>query len=139
ELLLREREPREPRHVHHLVSADRHLREILAKEGPPSGGPLFEFRKEVLDRLDVRGLGALGALDDLELHALALGQRLVAVHLDRREVDEDVLATLALDEPVALLIREPLHGALRQAFLLQQQETTARAPSRRPTIKRAEA
>jgi hypothetical protein len=29
-------------------------------------------------------------------------------------VDEDVFATLALDEAVALLVREPLDGALSQ-------------------------
>src|SRR5205814_9864927 len=39
---------------------------------------------------------------------------LVAVHRDRGEVDEDVVPTLALDEAVALLVREPLDGALSQ-------------------------
>ena len=61
---------------------------------------------------DVRGLGTLGTLDDLELHALALSEGLEAVHLDRGEVDEDVVPTLALDEPIALLVRKPLDGAL---------------------------
>src|SRR5439155_22514078 len=92
------------------------------KRRAPFRRPFVRVPKGSLDCLDVRGLGALGPLYDLELHALALGQRLVAVHRDRREVDEDVLATLTLDEPVALLIREPLHGALRQTFLLQQHE-----------------
>src|SRR5439155_3184371 len=75
---------------------------------------ILRFRKESLDRLHVRGLCALGALHDLELDLLTLGQRLVSVHRDRREVDKDVLATLTLDEPIALLVREPLDGALSQ-------------------------
>jgi hypothetical protein len=33
-------------------------------------------------------------------------------------VDKDVIAAFALDETVALLVREPLHGALSQLFLL---------------------
>src|SRR5205814_2088303 len=69
---------------------------------------------ERLRSLHVGRLGALGPLDDLELHALTLGEGLVAVHRDRGEVDEDVVPTLALDEAVALLVREPLDGALSQ-------------------------
>src|SRR3990172_9260516 len=61
---------------------------------------------------DVRGLGTLGTLDDLELHTLAFGEGLEAVHRDRGEVDEDVVPSLALDEAVALLVRKPLDGAL---------------------------
>src|SRR6186713_1402643 len=91
--------------------------------------------KEVLSRGDVRRLGALGALDDLELHPLTLGQRLVALHRDRGEVDEDVLATLTLDEPVTLFVREPLDGALSQ-LLPPYRQATARAPSRRPLLSR---
>src|ERR671910_819456 len=95
---------------------------ILPKrEGPPSGSPsLSSIPKEVLGGgRDVRRLGALGALDDFELHALTFGQRLVALHRDRGQVDEDILATLTLDEAVTLLVREPLDGALSQlCFLL---------------------
>src|SRR5437763_11444467 len=83
-----------------------------------------------LDRLDVRGLRALRALHNLERHALAFGQRLVAVHPDRREVHEDVIAALALDEAEALLVREPLNGALCQLMLLL---LILRRASRRPT------
>ena len=42
---------------------------------------------------DVRGLGTLGTLDDLELHTPAFGQGLEAFHRDRGEVDEDVVTT----------------------------------------------
>src|ERR1043165_4764796 len=73
-----------------------------------------------LDRLDVRGLRALVALNYFEGHALTFGQRLVAVHRDRGEVDEDVVAAFAFDEAVALLVREPLDGALSQPFLLAE-------------------
>src|SRR5262249_40316780 len=48
-----------------------------------------------------------------------------AVHRDRGEVDEHVVATLTLDEPVTLLVREPLDGALLQPF------PPTRAPPRR--------
>src|SRR4051812_32959244 len=61
---------------------------------------------------DLVGLGALGALDDLEVDPLALFQALVPVHLDGRVVDEDVLTAVDGDEAEALLGVEPLHGAL---------------------------
>jgi hypothetical protein len=44
-------------------------------------------------------------------------------------MDEDVVAVLTLDESIALLVREPLHGALRQSFLLQ---TTNDGPGTEP-------
>ena len=78
------------------------------EKGPLPGALLKLDSERVLGGCDVRRLGALGALDDFELHPLTLGQRLVAVHRDRGEVHEDVLATLTLDEPVTLLVREPL-------------------------------
>src|SRR5215211_6304409 len=58
------------------------------------------------------GLRTLLALDDLEADPLALVEALVAVHLDGRVVDEDVLAAVDGDEAEALLGVEPLHGAL---------------------------
>src|SRR5207237_5087012 len=88
-------------------------------EKRPLSGPLQHWGPTgSLDGLDVRGLRALRALHNLERHLLAFGQRLVAVHADRREVHEDVVAALALDEAVALLIREPFHGALCQLLFL---------------------
>src|SRR2546425_4226452 len=75
---------------------------------------LFSFDRKKLDGLDVRGLRALGALHDLEFHTLTFRQRLVPLLRDRGEVNEDVLSTLTLDESVALLVREPLDGALSQ-------------------------
>ena len=58
-------------------------------------------------------LRALRALGDLELDALCLVERTVAVGLDRRVVNEDVGASAILcDEAEALFSVEPLHGAL---------------------------
>src|SRR5437763_4675306 len=64
-----------------------------------------------LDRLNVGCLQPLRTLGDLEAHTLALLEGLVAILGDLREVDEDVVALLPLDEAEALLIAEPLHGA----------------------------
>src|SRR4029079_6972444 len=62
---------------------------------------------------DVLRLRALGALGDVELDALVLVQRTVAVALDGRVVHEDVGAAAVLsNEAEALLSVEPLHGTL---------------------------
>ena len=65
-----------------------------------------------LEGLDVRGLQALGTLGDFEFNRLAIIQRLVAISHDCREMDENVLSTLALDESKALAGIEPLHCSL---------------------------
>src|SRR6266516_8025980 len=57
----------------------------------------------------VGGLGALGALRDVEFDGLALFQRAVA--LDGAGVHEHVVARLGLDEAVALVGVEPLDGS----------------------------
>src|ERR1041385_4269120 len=97
-----------------LFAVYAHLDSILPKRKGPLSGPFQPWSDGSLDGLDVRGLSALVALNDLERHALAFGQRLVAIHCDCREVDEDVVAAFALDEAVPLLVREPLDGALSQ-------------------------
>src|SRR5437763_6694840 len=59
---------------------------------------------------DSGGLGALLPLPRLEGNLRSLGQALVPAAGDLAVVDEQVLAALVrLDEPVALLIVEPLH------------------------------
>src|SRR5918911_5604065 len=94
------------------------MRQVQSIYGGKKAGPFgarFEFGSErFLERLDVHRLQALVALLDVELHALAFGQRPVPLHCDLRVVDEYVLPTLALDEAVPLLVREPLDGALSQ-------------------------
>src|SRR5262244_3821131 len=61
-----------------------------------------------LDLGDVAGLRALGAVNDLELHCLALLERTEAVALNGRVVHEDVAASVTLDEPIPLGVVEPL-------------------------------
>ena len=67
---------------------------------------------EILERPDVLGLQTLGALRHLKLYALPFLQAAEAVGLDRREMHEDILATLAADESVALGIVKPLNCSL---------------------------
>jgi hypothetical protein len=54
----------------------------------------------------------LVALLHFELHDLTLGERLEAVHLNRREMHEHVFAALLLNEAIAFGIIEPLHLSL---------------------------
>jgi hypothetical protein len=61
---------------------------------------------------DVRCLQPLGAGSNFELNRLAFVQRFVPLRLNRGEVDEDVLAGLALDEPESLAGIEPLYCSL---------------------------
>jgi hypothetical protein len=65
-----------------------------------------------LDLGDVFSLKALGSLLDLELDQLTFVKRFVSIHLDRREVDEDVVSRLALDKSKSLRRIEPLHHTL---------------------------
>ena len=66
----------------------------------------------VLQRLNVRGLQALGAADDFELDRLAVVQRLIAIRLDRGEVHEYIFSGLALDEAKAFAGIKPLDCSL---------------------------
>src|SRR5215218_9937838 len=62
-------------------------------------------------------LRSLGAGADLEGHRLPLLQGLVALHVDCRVVDEDVLsAFIDRDEAEALLSVEPLDGPSRHLY-----------------------
>src|SRR5215469_1040853 len=65
-----------------------------------------------LETCDVGCLQAFGSAGNLEFNSLALIQRLVAVCLNRREVDENIFARLPLDEPITLAGIEPLHSSL---------------------------
>src|SRR5918996_2123040 len=101
----------------------------------PLGGPSTALERFGLDDLNVRRLQALLALNDLELDALTFLEGLVALLSDGREVDEDVLSLSALDEAVALLVREPLDGAFSQRT---SSFTNERRPGlgRRPDLRR---
>src|SRR6266404_750330 len=74
----------------------------------PNPGPPANLR----DYDNLVGLRAPVALRDLELDPLALFEGAVAIRLDSREVDEDVLATVDGDKAVSLVRVEPFDGAL---------------------------
>src|SRR6185312_11047175 len=78
-------------------------------------GQLWINRPALASELDdVFGRGALGALDDVELNALAFGERAESVALDRRVVNEAVLlSAFGGDKAKALSVVEPLHRAGR--------------------------
>jgi len=65
-----------------------------------------------LETHDPLGLQAFGTLLYFELHGLPLVEALIAVGLDGRIVDEDVLTGLTLDEPIALCSVKPLYCTL---------------------------
>jgi len=60
----------------------------------------------------VRCLQALRAAGNFKFNRLAFVQRLVPFRLNRGEVYENVLAGLALDEPIPFAGIEPLHCSL---------------------------
>src|ERR1041384_3034919 len=91
-----------------------------ARRGAPCGGAAgrlwWAARPGLLggDLRDVLRRRALLALDDRELHSLALGQGTEALVLNRRMMEETVLlAVLWGDEAEALGVVEPLHRAGR--------------------------
>jgi hypothetical protein len=57
-------------------------------------------------------LESLRAPYDFELDGCTFLKATIAVSLDRRKVDENVLATLPLDETIPLAGVEPLNGSL---------------------------
>ncbi len=65
-----------------------------------------------LEAGDVLGLQTLGSFADLKFNGLALAKRLVPIRLYGGVMYEDVLAGLALDEPVAFAGVEPLYCSL---------------------------
>src|SRR5262245_56834631 len=58
--------------------------------------------KRILEEGDVGRPRPLGALDDVELHPLALVQGAIALHADLRVVDEHVRAALTSEETETL-------------------------------------
>src|SRR3569833_4478675 len=78
--------------------------------------PLIRLTRRALaaDLRHVLGGGALLALHDFELNALAFGKRLEALALDRRVMHEAILlAVLGRDESKALRVVESFHGTGR--------------------------
>jgi len=74
---------------------------------------------EGLDQSYTGGLGALGALADLELNALVLVEGLEPTGLDLRVVNEDItVGVIRGNEAEALFSVEPLDGSLCHVYLL---------------------
>src|SRR5262245_28180015 len=83
------------------------------RRGEPSAenrerGALSSQRGKGLDLGNVAGLRALGTVNDFELHCLTFFERPEAVTLDGRVVNEDIAASVALDEAVPFGVFEPL-------------------------------
>jgi hypothetical protein len=70
------------------------------------------IQRNGLERLNVGSLQALGAADNLEFNGLSLVEGAIAVRLNGGEMDENVLASLALDETKTLAGVKPLHCSL---------------------------
>jgi hypothetical protein len=81
------------------------------KAPPIPAAHLVPFRFARSDFADVYSLGAFGALGDLELHAIALGQRLETVRVDVAIMDKRVRTVLTRNETKTLRVVEPLHFA----------------------------
>ena len=79
---------------------------------------LFSHLKQELTRLDVRGLLALGTLNNFESHFLTFFERLEAAHVDRGEVREQVFAAvIGSDETETLSVVEPFNSTVCHALL----------------------
>jgi hypothetical protein len=89
-------------------------RQATTKEKPPYRGFFCFFPQNELDFGYILGLGAFGALCDVELYSLSFVQRFVTITLECGEVNKHVLATVNLDEAKTLLGVEPLDFAFSQ-------------------------
>src|SRR5207237_3052589 len=95
-----------------------------------------------LDLGDVAGLRAFRTVNDLELDRHALFERPEAVALDRRVVDEDIAASVALDESVTLGVVEPLdfacdaHRSVPACFDAMNRRVVEPAPATVPEQKK---
>src|SRR5262249_29837625 len=79
---------------------------------PQGGGPFFGLSRRSGELRHLGSARALLAGDHLELDARALGEGAVAVALDVRVVDEDVLPVVGGDEAETLGVVEPLDDAV---------------------------
>src|SRR5450631_1456761 len=86
---------------------------VRKKKAPGTLTPgAFHYKDCSLCVLYVRRLLAFGALRDVEGNLLAFLEGLEALHLDGREVREEVFAAVVgRDEPVTLRVIEPLHSS----------------------------
>ncbi len=75
-------------------------------------GHTMRSRVSALERADVLSLPAFRALGDVEFDTLAFLEALEAACLDRREVHENIFASLPADKAVALSVVKPLYCSL---------------------------
>src|SRR5262245_10833644 len=88
----------------------------------------------------VGGLETLGALQQIELHSFALVQSAVAVLLDGREMNENVLPCGALDKSISFSPVEPLDCTLlSHKILLSPLQSGIDTPGFSSKLRRTEA
>ncbi len=103
-----------------------------AERGQPKLSPFcVRIRYQILERLNVCGLPALGSLDHVELYGLSFLKALEATGDDRRVVSEYVLAILTADKAKPLSIVEPLHCSITHPLYVQ---ITVEIKSRVPNL-----
>src|SRR5882762_7468528 len=86
--------------------------QIAAKNLPVGSWEANQWFETRSDANDVRRLEPLRALEQIELHSFAFIERAVSILLNRREMDEHVLAGGALDKAITLCSVKPLHSSL---------------------------
>ena len=92
---------------------------LQQREGAPEHLlPFQHLWKPELQLHNVAGLKlAVAAGHDIKGNSLTLIERLVAIHLDFREVNEQILAVFLRNEAVALFRVEPLNSTFRHCTL----------------------
>src|ERR1051326_752302 len=112
--------------VRYRFAAQTRRKKARRRQAP---GSHFAQPRRMSDRLQVGGGGLAPLGHHLEADLLALDERLHAGALDGADVHEHILASVArLDEAVALLHVEELHGTCRHSVLLFcTHRSTARA------------
>jgi len=63
----------------------------------------------------IRRLKTFGSFSDLEFDIIALRQGLKTLILNRGKMNEDIVATIMLDETIPFVVVEPLYFTYRQA------------------------
>src|ERR1041385_7413498 len=92
-----------PKLSHHMVNPAKQNRRPIARAA------VVEADSSSGDARHVGRMKPLLAGVDLELHFLAFGETLEAVHLDRGEMDEHIFSVVLLNEAISLGVIEPLH------------------------------
>src|SRR5215831_288390 len=89
--------------------SERHLRDVASNKKPSRWDREGSQMVRRLCADDVGRLKALGALEQVKLHGLALVKSAIAVLLDRRKMHEHIFPCRALDKSISLRSIEPLH------------------------------